>query len=95
MVDAAVVMPNHVHLAGQLGGHSLSNVMHTLKSYTANRLASLGVDAPVWQPGYHDHALRDDEDYTVRIRYLIDNPVRTGLVERVEDYPYVILPAWW
>ncbi len=69
--------------------------MHTLKSYTANRLAELGVDAPVWQRGYHDHALRDDEDYSVRIQYLIDNPVRAGLVERIEDYPYVILPTRW
>ncbi len=88
-------MPDHVHLAGQLGESSLSNVMHTLKSYTANRLADLGVAAPVWQPGYHDHALRDDEDYSVRIQYLIDNPVRVGLVERIEDYPYFILPTWW
>ena len=95
IVDAAVVMPDHVHLAGQLGGNSLSSVMHTFKSYTASRLADSGVDAPVWQPGYHDHALRDDEDYSVRIRYLIDNPVRAGLVERIGDYPYLILPAWW
>ncbi|MDJ0938275.1 MAG: transposase [Woeseiaceae bacterium] len=94
-VDAAVVMPDHVHLAGQLGERSLSRVMHSLKSYTANRLAHLGVAAPIWQPGFHDHALRDDEDYSVRIRYLIDNPVRAGLVERIEDYPYVILPTWW
>ncbi len=95
MVDAAVVMPDHVHLAGQLRAGSLSGVMHTLKSYTANRLAERGVAAPVWQRGYHDHALRDDEEYRDRIRYLIDNPVRAGLVERIEDYPYCILPIWW
>lgn len=47
MVDAAVVRPDQVHLAGQLGGNSLSSVTHTLKSGTANRLADLGVDAPV------------------------------------------------
>jgi len=88
-------MPDHLHLAGQLGGVRLSGIMHTFKSYTANRLADLGVDAPVWQRGYHDHALRGDEDYAARIRYLIENPVRAGLVERVEDYPYLVLPAWW
>lgn len=69
--------------------------MHTLKSYTANRLTGLGVDAPIWQRGYHDHALRDDEDYFVRIQYLVNNPVRAGLVERIEDYPFVILPKGW
>ena len=95
LVDAAVVMPDHMHMAGQLGESSLPSVMHGLKSYTSNRLTDLGVTAPVWQPGYHDHALRDDEDYAVRIRYLIDNPVRAGLVERAEDYPYIIWPEWW
>ena len=94
-VDAAVVMPDHVHLAGRLGATSLSDLMHTFKSYTSNRLADMGVDAPVWQPGFHDHALRDDEDYLVRIHYLVDNPVRAGLVEQADDYPYSILPAWW
>ena len=95
IVDAAVVMPDHLHLAGQLGGVSLPRLMHAFKSYTGNRLSSLGVDAPVWQQGYHDHALRDEEDYATKIRYLIENPVRAGLVERAEDYPYVIWPTWW
>ena len=94
-VDAAVVMPDHVHLAGRLGERSLSSIMHTLKSYTSNQLVDLGVDAPVWQPGYHDHVLRDDEDYAVRVRYLVNNPIRAGLVERIEDYPFCILPTWW
>ena len=94
-VDAAVVMPDHLHLAGQLGEGTLARVMHTLKSYTARRLVTTGVEPPVWQDGYHDHALRDDEDYRVRVRYLIDNPLRAGLVKQAERYPHVILPSWW
>ena len=94
-IDAAVVMPDHIHLAGTLGDVSLSRVMHTLKSYTASHLSKGGVDAPVWQPGFHDHALRGDEDYAVRVRYLLDNPVRAGLVERADDYPFLILPSCW
>ncbi len=94
-VDAAVVMPDHLHLAGQLHKDSLSNVMHSLKSYTAKRLTGAGVLAPVWQKGYYDHALRDDEDYRVKVRYLIENPLRAELVGRVEDYPYLVLPRWW
>ena len=107
-VDTAVVMPDHLHLVGQLGGGSrlaslplgeaapaLATVMHTLKSFTASRLGMAGVQTPVWQPGYHDHGLRDDEDYRSRLRYVIQNPLRAGLAHRVEDYPYVILPDWW
>ena len=88
-------MPDHVHVAGRLGESTLSQVMHTLKSYTAHRLAELGVDAPIWQEGDHDHALRGEEDYALKLRYLVENPVRTGLVERVDDYPYFILPTGW
>ena len=95
IVDAAVVMPDHLHLVGQLGESTLAKVMHTLKSYSASRLALAGVEMPVWQEGYHDHGLRDEEDYRVRVQYVVQNPVRAGLVRRVEDFPYVILPDWW
>ncbi len=95
IVDGAVVMPDHLHLVGQLGEGTLAKVMHTLKSYSAHRLAAAGVETPVWQNGYHDHGLRDDGDYRVRVQYLLQNPLRAGLVQRVEDYPYVILPDWW
>jgi len=95
IVDAAVVMPDHLHLVGQLGKSTLAKVMHTLKSYSAHRLAVAGIESPVWQKGYHDHGLRGDEDYRVRARYVLQNPIRAGLVRRVEDYPYIILPDWW
>lgn len=95
IVDAAVVMPDHLHLVGQLGESTLARVMHSLKSYSANSLARTGVESPVWQEGYYDHGLRDDEDYRVRVRYVLENPLRAGLVHRVEEFPYVILPGWW
>ena len=95
VTDAAVVMPDHVHFAGALGNETLASIMHSCKSYTANRLVMTNLRAPVWQDGYHDHGLRDDEDYRSRVRYLLDNPVRAGLVGRTADYPYLILPVWW
>ena len=102
LVDAAVVMPDHLHLVGQLGEGSrqdaaptLARVMHSLKSHSARSLSRLDVKTPVWQGGYYDHGLRDDEDYRARVRYVMQNPIRAGLVQRVEDYPYIILPRWW
>ncbi len=93
--DAAVVMPDHLHLVGQLGSSSLEQVMHTLKSYTAHRLAESGVEAPIWQDGYHDHGLRNEEDYRSMVTYVLQNPVRAGLARRVDDYPFTLLPCWW
>jgi len=94
-VDAAVVMPDHLHLIGQLGKFTLARTMHTLKSYSARRIAAAGVATPVWQKGYYDHALRDDEDYRSKVQYVLENPVRAGLVSRAERYPFVIFPGWW
>jgi hypothetical protein len=44
---------------------------------------------PSCQRGYHDHVLRD-EDHVMRLaKYVVNNPVRSQLVARVEDYPLV------
>ena len=82
-------------MAGRLGRQALAEVMHSLKSYTANRLSEAGIEAPVWQDGYHDRALRGERDYLAGIAYLIDNPRRAGLVDDVLDYPYLVLPKGW
>ncbi|BAU72594.1 Transposase [Metapseudomonas furukawaii] len=42
----------------------------------------------LWQKGFHDHALRSDEDVKTVARYVVANPLRAGLVERLADYPF-------
>jgi len=37
--------------------------------------------------GFH-HRLRDGESYSQKWQYVSENPVRAGLVERAEDWPY-------
>jgi len=88
-------MPDHLHLVGKLRRSELSKVIHTFKSYSAHRLTHIGIEPPVWQSGFHDHALRRDEDYRSSVKYLLLNPVRAGLVEKIEDYRFQILPPWW
>jgi putative transposase len=81
---AFVVMPDHLHWLLQLqGGRSLSEVVGSVKS-----LSSRAEGRPIWQSGFHDHALRVDEDVRDAARYIVLNPVRAGLVERVTDYPH-------
>jgi len=41
-----------------------------------------------WQPGFFDHLLRHDESYSEKWLYVWMNPVRAGLVQRSEDWPY-------
>ncbi len=44
-------------------------------------------DKPIWQKGFHDRALRRDEDIRAVARYMVMNPVRAGTVSRIWDYP--------
>jgi putative transposase len=41
----------------------------------------------LWQKGYHDRAIRREEDLLAVARYIVANPLRAGLVKRVGDYP--------
>ena len=81
---AYVVMPDHLHWLMQLGEkRTLSRVIGTVKSLMAHRLGG-----QIWQPSFHDHALRREEDLRVLARYIAANPVRAGLVENVADYSH-------
>jgi REP element-mobilizing transposase RayT len=83
-----VVMPEHLHWLIELGESPLERVMQRVKSRSAKRINSLReAEGPVWQKGFHDHALRRDEDMLAVARYIVANPLRAGLVERLGDYP--------
>ena len=83
-------MPEHVHLAveGLLPTSDLRAFVKTAKQRSTVALHSeLRVDK-VWQPGYFERVLRYDEAMDTLVRYILENPVRAGLVTRAEDYPY-------
>ena len=86
---AYVVMPDHLHWLMQLHSqHSLSNAVMSVKGRSAleiNRVRQAG--GMVWEPGFHDHALRREEDLQDVARYVVCNPLRAGLVGRINDYP--------
>jgi len=47
-----------------------------------------GARGSLWQEGFHDHAVRRDERISDIVDYVHQNPVRRGLVERAEDWPW-------
>jgi putative transposase len=87
---AWVIMPDHMHVLLRLGiNATLSELVQVIKANSARRInAMAGRSGALWQPGFHDHALRKEENRALIARYIIENPVRAGLVERVEDYPH-------
>jgi hypothetical protein len=38
--------------------------------------------------GFFDHLLRSDESYAEKWNYVRENPVRAGLAQSGEDWPY-------
>jgi putative DNA methylase len=87
---AWVVMPNHVHtLIETREGYPLSGILHSWKSYTANKANELlNRTGRFWFPEYFDRYIRDERHLVAAIRYIHANPVKAGLVERPEDWPW-------
>ena len=85
-----VLMPDHWHGLVELGaGGNLSRVMQRLKGRTGRAVNEhRRIRGSLWATGFHDHAIRADEDLVEFARYIVLNPVRAGLVARVGDYPF-------
>ena len=82
-----VVMPDHFHWLIVLGATSLSRLMQRVKSCSAIAInKSLDGQGQIWQKGYYDHALRDEEDIETVGLYILNNPVRKGLVSEINEY---------
>ena len=99
---AWVVMPNHVHTLLQINdGEKLPKIIASWKSWTGKQIAiryrfltTTEGGAPsvytkrVWQREYWDRFIRDERHYVAVVNYIHDNPVRAGLVQRAEDWPW-------
>jgi REP element-mobilizing transposase RayT len=86
---AWVVMPDHLHWLFVFNHSLISEVARRVKGKSAFTINShLGCYSKVWQKGFHDHAIRKDEDIKAVARYIIANPLRAGLVENIGDYPF-------
>jgi len=78
-----VLMPDHLHWLLVLQAEDLSAVVRHVKGRTSRALGGA-----VWQPGFHDHALRREEDIQSLARYVVANRLRAGLVSHIGDYPH-------
>jgi putative transposase len=89
-LHAFVVMSTHVHVIVTLVGEApLPAVMHSLKSFTANRLNELlGRTGAFWEDGYRDDVVRSQRGMTSAITYVENNPVRAAMAARPEEYEW-------
>jgi len=84
-------MPDHVHLLlspMKEREQSLSDFIRAWKSCVVLRLRRIGIADEIWQPEFHDRLLRSDEKLDEKWEYVRQNPVRAGLCQEPEEYPF-------
>jgi REP element-mobilizing transposase RayT len=98
-LKVAVVMPDHVHLIftplidyEAMEVCSLAKIMNAIKGASAHRINKLlHRKGRLWQPESLDHVLRSSENLDAKTEYVLQNPVRRGLVKDWHLYPWLWL----
>ena len=86
-----VIMPDHVHFfcRAELDATSLAIFMQKWKEWSSKRMTrEQKVAGRVWQEEFFDHVLRSSESYSQKWDYVKENPVRAGLVQKSDDWPF-------
>ena len=89
-VHEFVFMRDHVHLILTPSPLvSLEKAMQFIKggfSYRAKK--EMNFQGEIWQKGYNEYRIRDADEFAKHVEYIWMNPVKAGLVEHPEDFPY-------
>jgi REP element-mobilizing transposase RayT len=82
-------MPDHAHILLS-GNSSHSDIKKCLDKYKQKTGFWLYKNTPdyKWQKDYYDHILRKEEDSETHIKYILNNPIRAGLVENWKQYKF-------
>ena len=82
-----LLMPDHIHALISFPRESaIKKTISAWKGYIAKQC---GI---TWQRDFFDHRLRHDESQQLKASYIRNNPVRAGLVQSPEAWPYVWMP---
>jgi len=83
-------MPDHLHILFSPGpiGWTLSRGLRAFKRFTARKSWDYGFRGGLWQKSWFDHVVRKSEELIAICEYILNNPVRWGLVEKAEDWHY-------
>ena len=83
------LMPDHFHALIGLGesGKTLGEVCGAFKSLTT-RAYWQWYEGRLWQRQFYDHVVRNEEDFYESREYIRLNPVRKGLVQKADEWPY-------
>jgi REP element-mobilizing transposase RayT len=99
-VTAIVVMPDHIHLmlkpvvSKSKTEFSLSKILQGIKGFSAREInKARGSKGSLWQEESFDRIVRDHDEYLEEWNYIRNNPVKTGLCQSPEGYPFLWEPG--
>ncbi|MBW1706986.1 MAG: transposase [Deltaproteobacteria bacterium] len=85
------IMPDHLHMLLSFTEDyhkTLQNWVSAFKRYTTRVVNELYGIKPLWQKNFYDHIVRKEESLLKIAEYILNNPVRKGMVPNWENYPY-------
>jgi putative transposase len=104
VLEAGVLLPDHLHLLLTLppgDADFATRIMLVKKRFSEMAKNRMGLseapdtrraerrgEAGFWQRRYWEHSIRNDADFRHHLDYMMFNPVKHGLVQRVADWPY-------
>ncbi|MCF6314483.1 MAG: hypothetical protein L3J39_18685 [Verrucomicrobiales bacterium] len=98
-VGCYTVLPDHIHLFCSPNHEDAANIKRWVaywKSIVSKNWPHIK-QKPIWQRDCWDRQLRHGEAWRSKWEYVRHNPVRHGLVQKAEDWPYQgeITPLFW
>ena len=85
-----VIMPDHLHLLILPTGQTeVPFIMQEIKKSSARLINMAGSrTGRLWMDEYYDYVIRNEKDLMEKLRSVHNNPVKKGLAENEEDYPF-------
>jgi len=101
-VDAIVVLPDHIHMILTLdNAKNYPKIIRSIKQYFSKRCdkkyyvyypQSKSREAegyfPIWQKRFFEHTIRNEKDLAMILEYMLNNPIKHGLIENKNDWKY-------
>lgn len=83
-IDRYVIMPNHIHLIVVKDGQSCSTLSQDMRSFKT--MVTKAVKEKIWQASFYDHIIRNERDYSIKAKYIENNPAKWDEDELFEGY---------
>jgi len=83
-----VIMPDHLHVLASIDADDLVGIIQRFKSWTSRKWNEHTHQGTLWQISFRDDGVRKTEHIDDLVGYILNNPVRKGLVPEWPEWPW-------